>query len=332
MAATINGSRLDGAVSHVSESNVEPFLQGDFDPADYLNNALPSLSTSSRSRPTQQDRSVPLPELSAQLQSLLPQLNAQMLRMSTALTQLTDEIIRSGGRLAYEVELLRGETLGLKDSLEGTLKNDIDAFVRSSITSGLNGQPESTANGDTAESKKDAESETLEQLKTLTSVRARLDSVIKVFGEAMEWPIAPSDLSAGSSIISVTAPGVGEDFQGRETKGKAYAEKLRNEVNELAGSGKDSASIEAANARIDELRQLAQVWKGTSEEKARLKQVEILQKIVDDKQKSTEKVSGSRRPTPSPARGMDYRYGGGDTSRSTADGGYGFLSNLRTVI
>jgi hypothetical protein len=31
--------------------------------------------------------------------------------------QLTDEILRSGGRLAYEVEVLRGETIGLSETL-----------------------------------------------------------------------------------------------------------------------------------------------------------------------------------------------------------------------
>ena len=114
--------------SYVSDSNIQAFLQKEFDPADYLNSALPSLSTSSSARNGQLGRSVPLPELSAQLQTLLSQLNAQTSRLSTALTQLTDEILRSGGRLAYEVEVLRGETIGLTDSLENGLKKDIELF------------------------------------------------------------------------------------------------------------------------------------------------------------------------------------------------------------
>ena len=328
--------RIETKSSHLSDSNVEPFLQPDFDPAEYLNAALPSLTASSTSRAAQSSqhgRSVPLPELSTQLQSLLSQLNAQTSRLSNALTQLTDEIIRSGGRLAYEVEVLRGETIGLKDSLESGLKEDIEVFTNPSARPALGGM-----NGDTTKEatelveSEDSEVETLERLKTLTSVRSRLDSVIKVFGEAMQWPVAPSELSMTSSIISVSAPEAGDDVRNREEKGRAYNEKLRNEINTLADAGQASAGIEAALARIEELKRLAEVWKGTSEEKARLKLVESLQKPVEEKQKSLERSSGSRRPTPSPARGMDYRYGGADLGRTTGEGGYGLLQNLRTVI
>lgn len=198
-------TRIETKSQHVSDSNTEAFLQPDFDPADYLNNHLPSLAVSTTSRTTQSSqygRSVPLPELSSQLQTLLSQLNAQTSRLSNALTQLTDEIIRSGGRLAYEVEVLRGETIGLKDSLDNGLKKDIEVFTASPVkpVSTLGDSANEEDGGINAETN---EAETLQRLETLTSVRARLDSVIKVFGEAMQWPIAPSDLSVTSSLISV---------------------------------------------------------------------------------------------------------------------------------
>lgn len=338
MAVSVNvptTARIETKSPHVSDSNIEPFLQPDFDPADYLNNILPSLSVSTTNRPAQNSqyvRSVQPPELSSQLQTLLSQLNAQTSRLSNALTQLTDEIIRSGGRLAYEVEVLRGETVGLKDSLDNRLRKDIEVFTTSSakpVSLERTGVP--VKDEQTEVNNESNEAETLERLRTLTSVRARLDSVIKVFGDAMQWPIAPSELSVASSLISVSAPDAGEDVRSREEKGKAYAEKLRNEINDMLDSGRDMSGLEAAAVRIEQLRQLTEVWKGTSEEKARLKLVESLQKPVEEKQKSLEKSSGSRKPAPSPARGMDYRYGNMDSSRSAGDGGYGFLQNLRNL-
>ena len=294
---------------------VQPFLQDEFDPADYLNTALPGLSVSNTNRGNQYGRSVPLPELSTQVQSLLTQLNAQTSRLSTALTQLTDEIIRSGGRLAYEVELLRGETIGLTDSLDNGLRKDIELFV-----------PQKDARGSINEDENgvSSEPEYLARLKILTQVRERLDTVIKVFGEAMQWPLAPSDLSLTSSLISVSAP---DDDRDREEKGKAYVESLRTEINTLIGSGNDVTSLEGAAARIDELRHLAEVWKGTAEEKARLKLVESLQKPVEERMKVLEQ---GKKPA-GPARGVDLRYGSMNDARNVSEGGYGFLQNLRNL-
>ncbi|KAK3636814.1 hypothetical protein LTR22_018567 [Elasticomyces elasticus] len=118
--------------THVADSSVQLFLKDDFDPVDYLNNTLPALSTTSRpSQSVQHGRAVPLSELNAQLQTQLSQVNAQMTRLSNTLTQLTDDIIRSGGRLAYEVEILRGDTTGLTDVLENGLEEDIELLALS---------------------------------------------------------------------------------------------------------------------------------------------------------------------------------------------------------
>ena len=322
---------VEARSAHVSDSSVHPFLQPDFDSADHLNSILPSLSFTSAGRTAQSVRSVPLPELSTQLQTLLSQLNAQTSRLSNALTQLTDEIIRSGGRLAYEVEVLRGEAIGLTDSLENGLKKDVEVFAPSvSILSGAN--VDENGEAQTEENiVESVEPEYLQRLRTLTSVRSRLESVIKVFGEAMQWPLAPSDLSMASSLVSVSAPDSTDDSRSREEKGKAYVEKLRSEIHELIGSGSDSAGLEAAAARIEELRQLAEVWKGTAEEKARLKIVESLQKPVEERQKALERIAGGRRPVGSPSKGFDLRYGDLNSSRAVSEGGYGFLQNLRSL-
>src|SRR6202012_2923462 len=73
-------------------------------------------------------------DLSSQTQDLLSQLNAHTTRLSAILTQLTDDILRSGGRLAYQVEVLRGETIGLTETLTDGLKDDITRFVPSGVS------------------------------------------------------------------------------------------------------------------------------------------------------------------------------------------------------
>ncbi len=335
MAVTLSVPSIDARSTHVSDSSVQPFLQHDFDPVDYLNSTLPALSISSTARSTPSTNvtsAVALPELSSQLQVLLAKLNAQTSRLSNSLTQLTDEILRSGGRLAYEVEVLRGETIGLKDSLENGLKTDIEVFTASKQDdAAAQAADMNESTGNPARSDGDLDPEYLTQLKTLAAVRTRLDTVIKIFGEAMQWPLAPSDLSLTSSLISVSAPDAGDDSRSRGEKGKAYVEKLRTEINDLVGAGNDPAGLEAASARIDELRQLAEVWKGTAEEKARLKLVDSLQKPVEERQRALGQTTGGRKPNPSQSRGVDHRYGNTDPSRTAGEGGYGFLQNLRNL-
>lgn len=320
-------AKVEAKTAQVSDNTIQPFLQPDFDPAEYLNATLPTLSTTS----AKSARSVPLPELSSQLQTLLNQLNAQTTRLSQSLTQLTDEIIRSGSRLAYEVEVLKGETVGLTDTFQNGLKKDIEQLVPTCTKQSGEDAMDAEAEEDVQAKDKSQEPEFLERLRTLTTVRERLDTVIKTFGSAMQWPLAPSELSLASSLISVSAPESNDDSRSREEKGKEYTEKLRNEISDLLAAGAEG--LETANARVSELRALADVWKGTAEEKARLKLVDSLQKLVDDRQKTLGRSDATgRKPGVSPARGMDYRYGGADPTRIPEGGsGYGFLQNLRNL-
>jgi hypothetical protein len=322
MAVTTSGlnARVPPKSSHVSDQLVQPFLQPDFDPATYLNSTLPSLSLSN-TRPTN-DNAVPLPELSIQTQALLSQLNAQTTRLSNSLTQLTDEIIRSGGRLAYEVEVLRGETTGLTESLDNGLKKDIELLAPAKERSKEATQTD-TAVADTTTS----EPEYLQNLRTLSTLRSRLDSVIQVFGAATAWPVAPSEVASGaSSFISVSGPEATEENRNREAKAKEYTDSVRAEIDTLLSSN-DIAGLEAAAERVEELRSLAELWKGTAEEKARMKFVESLVKTMEDKQRAMgRKEDGKRQPE----RAVDMRYGDLDGRGAGAgEGGYGFLQNLR---
>ena len=330
--------------THVADPALAPFLQSQFDPAEYLNATLPSLSLSSvSSRPLKQGTSVSLAELSSQTQDLLSQLSAHTTRLSTILTQLTDDILRSGARLAYEVEVLRGETVGLTETLTEGLKEDVQKFVPGGIplvkdekedtsttspATGGDGDADTHAK-DTSEDDPTTQDLTtpdyITQLRVLTLVRTRLETVIKVFGEAMHWTLPPSEVSLTSSLISVSAPDPGTDALTREQKGKEFAAALRTEISDLV-MGDPESGPEAAQTRIQALRDLAVVWKGTAEEKARGKFVEGLVKIVEDRQRELEREKERKKgtrtgsvPKPQPPAPAPQRSGGG------------FLDNLQRI-
>lgn len=303
--------------SHVADNALQPFLQSNFDPADYLNSTLPSLAVSN----TRQEQSsrVPLAELSTRTQTLLSQLNAQISQLSNKLTQLTDDIIRGGSRLAYDVEILRGETVGLSETLQDTLKDDISKFTTAA--------KDSEVEAKTSDTDATTEPEYIQSLRTLTLVRSRLDTVIKTFDAAMQWPLAPSELQ--SSFISVSGPEVTpEERHSREEKGKDAAQNLRNEIqNLLQTAASADEGVAAATKRIEELKALSEVWKGTAEEKGRERFVEGLSRIVDEEQKKIAKRAEGKRQGGIQGQTMDYRYG--DSGRGAQDIGYGFMNNLK---
>lgn len=316
---------------HLSDPATHPFLTPSFDPATYLNSTLPSLSLSARPPPN----NASLPDLSAQTQTLLAQLSAQTARLSASLTQLTDEIIRSGGRLAYEVEVLRGETTGLTDALENGLKKDIELLAPAKQEK-KSTQAQPDADAAPAEAKEDytaalppsREPAHLASLRELSTLRARLETVVQTFGAATAWPAAPSEIaSTASSFISVSGPEATESNRQLEQKAQEYAASVRSEISELLAAG----DVEGAGARVGELRVLAEVWRGTAEEKARGRFVEGLGRLVEEKERAASAAAGKGgegRKAGQPARGVDMRYGDLD---SRAEGGYGFLQNLRNL-
>ncbi|EEA27080.1 conserved hypothetical protein [Talaromyces marneffei ATCC 18224] len=291
-AATKDGTALAPATQSQLDSSLRHFTESSFDPVDFLNDNLPPLTLSaSQSHPTRVPNSVSLAELSSRSQSLVSQLGTQNVRLSGNLTQLTEEILRSGGRLAYEVEVLRGEAISLADALTENLHDDIIKFApegqdvreqRNEEVADENGEKETIPNLPN-------EPEFIAQLRILGQVRARLEEVIQTFGDAMEWPLPPSELSITSSFISVSAPEPGTESYSREEKGQEIAKKLRTEITELLESnGGGDAGLAAATERLERLRNLATIWKGTAEEKARTRFLDGLARIIDDRRKALE--------------------------------------------
>ncbi|PHH76656.1 hypothetical protein CDD82_3899 [Ophiocordyceps australis] len=326
--------------SHTSDPFLRDFLNPSFDAAAYLNAALPPLAQ----KPNEISRSeaVSLAELSAQAQTLLSQLSVQTTRLSNTLTQLTDDILKSGSRLAYEVELLQGETLSLAETLHEKLKDDVEKFV----PGGLQPDKHDAHGQDSGEQDVDAEDpEFIKQLQMLSLVRTRLDSVIKTFGDAMDFTFPPSELSVSSSFLSVSAPEPGSQQQSVEEKGQQTLKKLRDEISHLLdNSGDPVQGIEDAANRIQELKELASVWKGTAEERGRNKFIEGLAKMVEDRHRDllreveqTAKREGKAAAADGGAASARRWAVAGGAQESMAEssksqlGGFGLLSQLQKL-
>lgn len=368
--------------AHVSDPFLADFLNGSFDPADYWNSTLSSLQPSVNSLSSAKSASAAsLPELSSQAQETITQLNAHTTRLTNVLTQLTDDILRSGSRLAYEVELLRGETLSLAEALSDGLQDDVSRFYPGGLREGAekkdasalpppespalhqrrastvfasadavaaaatDGTPSDTPEGDTKDesaiSSVPSEPAYITQLRTLALVRSRLDSVIKTFGDAMEFVFPPSELSVSSSFLSVSAPEPGADAASTEEKGQQVLRKLRDEVAALlatpslgAGADRAIAGVEAAARRIEELKELSRVWRGTAEEKGRARFVEGLAKMVEDRHRELlREAEQTKGRTGAGGGDVGARKGNGDEGGDAKgySGGYGLITQLQKI-
>merc|ERR1712093_288380 len=314
--------------THVSDPALQPFLNPSFDPAEYLNATLPSLQSSNSSQSAR--GSVPLAELSTQTQTLL--------------SQLSDEILRSGSRLAYEVEVLRGETLGLSEALTEGLQDDIVKFVPGGLDQELTRKQSKATdtNGHRRRSSTITVPKTpvreevpaivdppyIQKLRTLTLVRSRLETVIKTFGDAMAWTFPPSEVSVTSSFLSVSAPEPGSEMHSTEEKGQQVSKKLRDEIADLLIGEDPVDGIEAAAKRVEELKELAIVWKGTAEERARTKFVDNLAKMVEDRHRDLLREAEQDTRLRQRVETLEEEVSSGD---SKPQSGYGFLSQLQKL-
>ena len=275
-----------------NDNSIDQFTDTTFDPVALINDSLPALVLPSNF-PADQARSKDssLSEVTAKTQTFLTRVNAQNIRSASTLSQLTDEILRSGGRLAYEVEVLRGDANALHDSLIDNLRDDIQEFTIPSVDYSQNqnaGQERSQEVGN------GQDPEFIRQLRILGQVKARLDEVINIFAEAMKWPLPPSELFLTSSLLSVSSREATSESASREEKGKEFAKKVRAEITELLNNAAGCTDLEAAARKVEALRALSAVWKGTAEERPRIKFVDSLTKLVEDR-RQTENRSESQR-------------------------------------
>ena len=311
------------AAPAASDFNVESLLAENFNVADYLNQTFPPLHISDSS--TTASELAALADLSAKTQLLTQQLNAQSSRLSTTLTRLTDEILRSGGRLAYEVEILKGDAATLAESL----KDGLEAPIAKIVPSGLSSVNDEGDGEDGVQSRGNDRPEYISNLRMLTLARERLQSVINVFGEAMEWVLPPSEYSTTSSFISVSAPESEASNKDLEEKGQAYAKRARDEITALAEAAEDVDGLEAAYARVEALHDLAQLWKGTTEEKPRVKFVDSLTKIVEDREIELEEQQQPKEEAEDKLE--ENKRSRSQSVRQKSDMRYGFLENFQRM-
>jgi len=322
------------------ESTVQKLQIPTFDPALFLNDVLPTLPSQS----AKASRAAQLQELSSQVQGILAKLNAETTRQSEALTQLTDEILRNGSRQSYLTEVLRVDVNSLYDALTDTLKEDIMELGLGQYEQDLHNEATIMNNGveDSRETKGlSSDPEFIGKLRTLSQVKSRLEEVVRVFGEAMEWPLAPSDLSITSSLISVSAPEAGPESASREEKGREAAKKLRSElVSALDSNSGGFTGLAAATLKVEALRDLAGVWKGTAEEKPRLRLVDSLDKHIQDRRNMLAAANESSQPRKDSATQHSSSVPGrlavvqARTDRNVTDGGNaagGLLRNLQRL-
>ncbi|MCJ1398483.1 hypothetical protein MMC11_001683 [Xylographa trunciseda] len=319
---------------YTSDPLLQPFLSPTFDPTAYLNSTLPTLSFSTG--PSKPSNTLSLSELTTQTQSHVAQLSAQTSRLTTTLTALTDDIIRSGSRLAYEVEVLRAEAISLSEALTETLKPDIEQFVpggvkiqsRASFTGSTPASPNAVRHPqqtteELPDEVNDTEPEALTSLRTLHHVRLSLQRIISTFDAALSWPLPPSTLSISSSLISVSSPST-DSHPSLEAAGQEASSRLKNEINDLLAIGPEEGVL-AAEKRVEGLRELVGVWKGTVEEKPRMKFVESLARTVAERRREVEAKGGLV------GRGRASSEVANDGSKGTGEGGKGFLRNLQRL-
>ena len=342
-----------------TDFSTDAFLDDSFNAAEYLNRNLPPLQvsdlSSSSSSTTESDLAA-LARVAAETQALVLQLNAQSSRLSTSLTKVTDEIIRSGGRLAYEIEILKGDAAGLTEVLHKDLREPIAKIIPgglaikkdgeedeekkkrkkdvkiSAAEKNEEGREEGRGEVGVVESAKVAgnQPEFISELRTLAFARERIQSVIEVFGKAMEWVLPLSEYSITSSIISISAPEPGNTDQSMEEKGRACSKRIQAEIKSLVDVAEDVQGLKPAYTRVEELRDLGQVWKGTSEEKARTKFVDSLQKVVEDKENALQR-RGRQGAIEKQVKDNSAKRSSSQSTRQSTDTKYGFLGNLQRM-
>lgn len=89
-----------------------------------------------------------------------------------------------------------------------------------------------------------------------------------------------------------------------------------------------SAGMEKAKARVEELREVVGVWKGTGEEKARGKWVDGLVRVVEEEERRRSEAVTGRRPGSSRKAVEEQQQGRPSAEISR---GPGFLRNLQRL-
>lgn len=313
----------------LSDPLLEPFLQSSFDPVQYLDSVLPIISGTSPIQSSNAPNSnySTLPDASARAQTLLSQLSAQSARLSSLLTSETDELLRHGPRLAFEVDSFADEVAKLsaiflspksQSRTDPSLLDCVTAFDVLDQLSVKQPHSKSTPVSDGNDSRNGSQAQKLLQdkpqsgsgpagesqldylttLKSLSLARSRLDGVVRLFGEATRWPAPSYNYSKRMGVtIDPFATG-GFDDDEEVSSSDPFIHALRIEIalcspdlvsvaSRTAAQG--TAEFAAAQERLTALKVLARLWSGTIEEKIRNKVVDDLSRLAFDDSRRRER-------------------------------------------
>lgn len=176
--------------------------------------------------------------------------------------------------------------------------------------------------------------EAIERLRTLLYVKSQLQATTQAFNAALSFPFPPSLLSGpASSLIAVNPPDADPKA---EEKGQAALSNLRREVADLLaldegsrGSKMELEGLRIARERVQDLRGLVGVWKGTAEEKARGKVVAELEGMVEEAAEKRKKVDVSKGGNGE--RNVRTTTRGQEPEARSASAGRGFLGGLQRL-
>ena len=311
IGSAIMSSTTTNTSTLLADPILSPFLAPSFSVVNYVNSTLPSLLPPSTTLPTQpkhdtkaqlqqqlsqpshissNHNALPLSQIHPKITALLSSLDIQTHRLITHLQNLTDEILRVAPRLSYEVEVLRGGVVGLGEDLE-KVGSKVARF------SPLTSKESADATSDGENGLNSTKPEVLKRLETLSTIRARLEEVIAIFGEAMNWPLptATPENTSTTPNLGVNSPSYHSlspapsppPFIKEMNKTNNAAKAATKVVNPIAEISYLLAAnlVTQARSRIEELRLLAGVFKGTIEGDSRLELVEELARRVREVEK-----------------------------------------------
>lgn len=138
----------------------------------------------------------------------------------------------------------------------------------------------------------------------------------------MEFVFPPSEVSVTSGFLSVSAPDAGGANHSTEEKGQQVLKEIREEVMRLLSNKEDPIrGVDDAVKKIEELKELSVVWKGTAEEKGRGKFVESLARLVEERHR--EVVEAVQQGRANNAKTGGGSIGNGNGNGESGEGGEG---------
>lgn len=267
----------------------------------------------------------------------------------TTLQTLTDEILRLTPRLGYEVELLRSDVLSLSTTLTTDLRQDIEHFQppaaeKPGVPTDITGTATTTIETPPESNKPDV----LSKLEMLATVRARLEDVIRIFGDAMAWPLhdSPEEPKLESNNLNPplenafgvpVPPRTPSPIRALESSNKTQKKKSSaNPIEEILYL-LSCDDLPAASEKIRELKELAKIFEGTVEGPARIAVVEALESKVaeEEEKKLASKRQQERRQEAAMGREEEKRKVDEEAEKADShgwsggrDGYYGLINQL----